>query len=99
MFVNGPAVGFSKHKLTTAPGSVPIPRPKYSGGPESCHVFDPDRPEGASWGTILIGAGNLSPVTKLVTGTGPEYSGRYKLSRSQKFVKVQDFDCGQMRAP
>ena len=22
---------------------------------------------------------------------------RYKLSRSQKFVSVQDFDCGQMR--
>jgi hypothetical protein len=22
---------------------------------------------------------------------------RYKLSRSQKFVKVQNFDCGQMR--
>ena len=44
-------------------------------------------------GTSLIGAANLSPVTKLVTGTGA--MPRYKLSRSQKFVKVQDFSCGQ----
>ena len=46
-------------------------------------------------GTSLIGAENLSPVTKLVAGTGAV--SRYKLSRSQKFVKVQDFNCGQMR--
>ena len=46
-------------------------------------------------GTSLIGAANLSPVTKLVAGTGAV--SRYKLSRSQKSVKVQDFDCGQMR--
>ena|SRR4030043_347353 len=46
-------------------------------------------------GTSLIGAANLSPVTKLVVGTGAV--SRYKLSRSQKFVKVQDFNCGQMR--
>ena len=46
-------------------------------------------------GTILIGATSLSPVTKLVAGTGAV--SRYKLSRSQKFVKVQDFNCGQMR--
>ena len=45
-------------------------------------------------GTRLIGAANLSPVTKLVAGTGAV--SRYKLSRSQKFVKVQDFNCGQM---
>ena len=31
----------------------------------------------------------------LVAGTGAV--SRYKLSRSQKFVKVQDFNCGQMR--
>ncbi|MCU0471911.1 MAG: hypothetical protein MUC93_00925 [Bacteroidales bacterium] len=49
-------------------------------------------------GTSLIGAANLSPVTKFVAGTGPLAGGsRYKLSRSQKFVKVQDFNCGQMR--
>ena len=46
-------------------------------------------------GTRLIGAANLSPVTKLVAGTGAV--SRYKLSRSQKFVKVQNFNCGQMR--
>jgi hypothetical protein len=45
-------------------------------------------------GTSLIGAVNLSPVTKLVAGTGAV--SRYKLSRSQKFVKVQDLNCGQM---
>jgi hypothetical protein len=45
-------------------------------------------------GTMLIGAANLSPVTKLVVGTGAV--SRYNLSRSQKFVKVQDFYCGQM---
>ena len=46
-------------------------------------------------GTRFIGATNLSPVTKLVTGTGAV--SRYKLSRSQKFVKVQDLNCVQMR--
>ena len=43
----------------------------------------------------MIGAANLSPVTKLVAGTGAV--SRYKLSRSQKFVKVQEFNCEQMR--
>ena len=37
-------------------------------------------------GTSLIGAANLSPVTKLVVGIGAV--SRYKLSRSQKFIKV-----------
>ena len=46
-------------------------------------------------GTRLIGATNLSPVTKLGEGTGAV--SRYKLSRSQKYVKVQDLNCGQMR--
>ncbi len=46
----------------------------------------------------LIGVQNLSPVTKLVAGTGPPAGGsRYKLSRSQKIVTVQDLNCGQMR--
>ena len=44
-------------------------------------------------GTKLIGAANLSPVTKLVVGTGAV--SRYKLSRSQKSVMVQDFNGGQ----
>jgi fluoride ion exporter CrcB/FEX len=38
---------------------------------------------------------NLSPGTKLVAGTGAV--SRYKLSRSQKPVTVQDFNWGQMR--
>ena len=46
-------------------------------------------------GTSLIGAANLSPVTKLVAGTGAVW--RYKLSRSQKFITVQNLNCRQMR--
>jgi hypothetical protein len=46
-------------------------------------------------GTNLIGATSLSPVTKLEEGTGAV--SRYKLSRSRKIVKVQDFDCVQLR--
>jgi len=46
-------------------------------------------------GTRLIGAINLSPVTKLVAGTG--VVSRYKLSRRQLFVMVQDFNYLQMR--
>jgi hypothetical protein len=46
-------------------------------------------------GTSLNGAANLSPVTNLVAGTGAV--SRYRLSRSQKFIKVQKFNCGQMR--
>jgi len=37
-------------------------------------------------GTSLIGATNLSPVTKLFAGTGTV--SRYKADRSQKTVKV-----------
>ena len=43
----------------------------------------------------MIGAANLSPVTKLVTCIGAV--SRYNLSRNQKLVKVQEFNCGQMR--
>jgi len=46
-------------------------------------------------GTSLNGAANLSPVTNLVAGTGAV--SRYKLSRSQKFIMVQEFYCEQMR--
>jgi len=46
-------------------------------------------------GTNMIGAANLSPITKLMAGTGAV--SRYNLYRSQKFVKVQDINCGQMR--
>jgi hypothetical protein len=37
-------------------------------------------------GTSMIGAANLSPVTKLVAGTGAV--SRYKVDRSQNTVKV-----------
>jgi hypothetical protein len=47
-------------------------------------------------GTSLIGAGKLSPCRIFVRSTGAV--SRYKLSRSQEFVKVQDFNCGQMCA-
>jgi hypothetical protein len=39
-------------------------------------------------GTRLIGAANLSPVTKLVAGTGAV--SRYKADRSQKVIKVYE---------
>jgi hypothetical protein len=45
--------------------------------------------------TSLIGAGKLSRYRIFIGGTGAV--SRYKLSRNQKFVKVQDFNCGQMR--
>ena len=43
---------------------------------------------------MFIGAANLSPVTNLVVGTGAV--SRYNLSRSQKFITVQEFNCEQM---
>jgi len=46
-------------------------------------------------GTSSIGAANLSLVTNLVAGTGAV--SRYKLSRSQKLVTVQDLNCVLMR--
>ena len=46
-------------------------------------------------GTSLIGAGKLSRYRMFVRGTGAV--SRYKLSRSQKTVKVQDLYCGQVR--
>jgi hypothetical protein len=45
-------------------------------------------------GTSLIGAGILSRYRILIGGTCAV--SRYKFDRSQKFVTVQDFDCGQM---
>ena len=88
---------------TTAPGRVLVPR---ASGAESCHgarrVWRTFCRHGtnfiACWrdrGTSLIGATNLSPFTKLVEDTGAV--SRYKLSRRQKLVMVQDFNCEQMR--
>jgi hypothetical protein len=45
-------------------------------------------------GTSLVGAVNLSPVTKLVESTGAV--SRYNADRSQKLVTVQDLWCGQV---
>ena len=45
-------------------------------------------------GTSLIGAGKLSRYRIIIGGTVAV--SRYKLSRSLKSVKVQDFNCGQM---
>jgi len=100
MAYNGPAVGFSKRNPTTAPPRICPVRP------ESCHgarrVWRGFWHPGTNFyehcvcrGTSLIGATNLSPVTKLVAGTGAV--SRYKLSRSLKTVTIQDFDCWQMR--
>jgi hypothetical protein len=46
-------------------------------------------------GTSMIEAGILSRYRILITGTGAV--SRYKLSRSQKSVTVQDLYCGQVR--
>ncbi len=46
-------------------------------------------------GTSLIGAASLSSVTNLVACTGAV--SRYKLSRRQKFITMQDFNCVLMR--
>jgi hypothetical protein len=66
-------------------------------GPESCHgarrVWRTFCRHGTNFiehyecrGTSLIGAANLSPVTKLVAGTGAV--SRYNADRSQKIVKL-----------
>jgi len=79
--------------------------PEYS-GPKNCHgarrVWRTFCRPGTNFiehyacrVTSLVGATNLSPVTKLVAGTGAV--SRYKLSRSQKSVTVQDLNGGQMR--
>jgi len=84
--------------LTEAPGRVLVPRVlgarKLSRCKEGMAHF---LPSGYKFyelyecrDTSLIGAANLSPVTKLVAGTGAV--SRYKLSRSRKFITVQDLN-------
>jgi len=87
---------------TQAPGRVLVPRVLGAGKLSRCkegmaHFL----PSGYKFcglyecrGTSLIGAADLSPVTKLVAGTGAV--SRYKLSRSQKLVTVQECNCVQM---
>jgi len=48
-------------------------------------------------GTSLIGASKLSRYRIFVGGTCAV--SRYKLSRTQKLITVQDFNCVQMREP
>jgi len=103
MLPNGPAIwGGCVTRREHRAGSW---YPEYSGS-ESCHgarrVWRTFCRHGTNIiehyecrGTRLVGATNLSPVTKLVAGTGAV--SRYKLSRSQKFVKVQNLNCVQMR--
>jgi hypothetical protein len=77
-----------------------------AGGPQSCHgarrVWRTFCRPGTSFikhyacrGTSLIGVGKLSRYRIFVGGTGAV--SRYKLSRSQKTVKVQDLNCVQVR--
>ena len=96
---NGPAVGFSKRNPTTAPPQICPGGQKavtVQGGFGACFCshgtsfidFWRDR------GTRLIGAANLSPVTRLVWCTGAV--SRYRLSRSQKTITMQDLYWGQV---
>jgi hypothetical protein len=100
---NGPAIwgGCVTRRKHRAESWYPAPA-----GPEICHgarrvwrtFCRPDTNFIEHYecrGTSLIGAANLSPITKMVAGTGAV--SQYKLSRSQEFVKVQDFNCVQMR--
>jgi len=88
---------------TRAPGRVLVPRVlgarKLSRCKEGMAHFLPSRYKFSEQyecrDTSLIGAANLSPVTKLVAGTSAV--SWYILSRSQKSVTVQDLYCGQMR--
>src|SRR5512139_572589 len=97
---NGPAIwgGCVTRRSIRAGSWYPAPA-----GPENCHgarrVWRTFCCHGTNFiehyacrGTSLIGAANLSPVTKLVAGTGAV--SRYNLSRRQKTITVQDFKCG-----
>ena len=100
---NGPAIwgGCVTRRSIRAESWYPA-----SAGPESCHgarrVWRTFCRPGTNFiehyacrGTSLIGAGKLSRYRIFVGGTGAV--SRYNLSRSQESVKVQDFNCGQMR--
>jgi len=85
---------------TRAPGRVLVLEPESCPGARRvwrtfCRPGTNFAEHYACRGTILIGAANLSPVKNF--GAGTCAVSRYKLSRSQKFVKVQDLNCVQMR--
>jgi len=106
---NGPAIWggcVTRRSIRAVPIAIGTWYPTPA-GPENCHdarrVWRTFCRHGTNFiecwrdrGTSLIGAANLSPITKLVAGTGAV--SRYKLSRSQKFIMVQNFNCVQMRA-
>jgi len=100
---NGPAIwgGCVTRRSIRAGSWYPAPA-----GPESCHgarrVWRTFCRPGTKFiehyacrGTSMIGTVNLSPVTKLMAGTGAV--SWYKQSRSQELVKVEDLNCVQMR--
>jgi hypothetical protein len=100
---NGPAIwgGCVTRRSIRAGSWYPAP-----GGAESCHgarrVWRTFCRHGTKFiehyacrGTSLIGAGKLSRYRIFVAGTGAV--ARYKLSRSKKFITVQNFNCVQMR--
>src|SRR4030042_6337244 len=104
MTTNGPAIwgGCVTRRKHRAESWYPAPA-----GPQSCHgarrVWRTFCRPGTNFiehyacrDTSMIGAGKLSRYRILFAGTGAV--SRYKLSRSQKIIKVQDFNCGQMRA-
>jgi len=68
--------------------------PEYSGWRTFCRPGTNFIEHYECRGTSMIGAMNLSPYTKLMVGTGAV--SRYKLSRSLKFITVQDLNCVQM---
>jgi len=100
---NGPAIwgGCVTRRSIRAESRYPAPA-----GPEICHgarrVWRTFCRPGTNFSehyecrvTRLIGATSLFQVTKFIAGTGAV--SRYKLSRSQKTVTVQEFNCVQMR--
>jgi len=103
MVANGPAIWGGC--VTRREHRVESWYPEYS-GPENCHgarrVWRTFCRPGTKFvehyecrGTSFIGAASLSPVTKLVVGTGAV--SRYKLSRSQESITMQDLNCVLMR--
>ena len=102
---NGPAIwgGCVTRRSIRAESWYPAPA-----GPESCHgarrVWRTFCRPSTNFiehyecrGTSLIGAAKLSRYKIFIGGTGAV--SRYKLSRSQKSVTVQDLNCMQMRVP
>jgi hypothetical protein len=90
---NGPAIWGG---CVSAPIRILVLKRNYHGAewPTFCRPGTNFIEHYACRGTSLIGAVNLSPVTKLVAGTG-EVS-RYKLSRSHKTVTMQGLNYGHM---